>query len=165
MKSKIIQILGAKNSGKTTLIEKLVRELSSRNYKVGTVKHTSHDHDFDRPGTDSDKHVRAGSEATVILSPGKFILHADRENLHDSEMLLSEIMKDKDIILWEGQGISGIPIVRLINTGELSLSDIDNNTLAIVSDDYKDSNIPVYSTANISSLIDLILKQVIRFNH
>ncbi len=63
----VLLIVGYKKVGKTTLIERLVPELSSRGYRVGTVKH--HYSEFpievDAQGTDSWRHRRAGASGAV----------------------------------------------------------------------------------------------------
>ena len=46
----IISIVGQSGSGKTTFLEALVRELSRRKYKIGTLKHTSHTFEMDSEG-------------------------------------------------------------------------------------------------------------------
>ena len=45
----IVSIIGKSKSGKTTLVEKLVRELKSRGYRVATIKHTNQKLPFDEP--------------------------------------------------------------------------------------------------------------------
>lgn len=57
---KLIGVCGFKNSGKTTLVEKLVRHLSGLGYKISTVKHAHHDFDIDHEGRDSFRHRKAG---------------------------------------------------------------------------------------------------------
>ncbi|TGV78031.1 molybdopterin-guanine dinucleotide biosynthesis protein B, partial [Mesorhizobium sp. M00.F.Ca.ET.149.01.1.1] len=58
---RVFGITGWKNSGKTTLTEKLVTELVARGWTVSTVKHAHHDFDIDKPGTDSFRHRQAGA--------------------------------------------------------------------------------------------------------
>ena len=70
----IVSIVGNSESGKTTLIEKLIRELKSRGYRVATIKHTPQGMTFDETGKDSWRHLQAGSEATVISSQDKLVL-------------------------------------------------------------------------------------------
>lgn len=48
MTHKLFGITGWKNSGKTTLTEKLVQELTKRGYRISTVKHAHHNFDIDR---------------------------------------------------------------------------------------------------------------------
>lgn len=66
----IVRICAAhSNVGKTTLIERLVPLLAATGRHVGTIKHAHHGFEVDRPGTDSDRHARAGAVATVLLGP------------------------------------------------------------------------------------------------
>ena len=57
----IFAISGYKNSGKTTLITKLIPELKQRGYRVAVIKHDGHDFEADVPGTDSYRHQKAGA--------------------------------------------------------------------------------------------------------
>ena len=70
----IVSIVGKSKSGKTTVVEKLIQELRSRGYRVATVKHVPQDLTLDTPEKDSWRHVKAGSEATVISAPDTIIL-------------------------------------------------------------------------------------------
>ena len=70
--SPAIAVVGRHNSGKTTLVVKLISELASRGFDVGSIKHHSHgDFDIDYPGKDSYRHREAGATDTVIASPNK----------------------------------------------------------------------------------------------
>ena len=98
----IVSIVGRAKSGKTTLIEKLLRELTSRGYRVATVKHAPGGMSFDEPDKDSWRHLQAGSEATIVSSPDKMMLIrpvADEITLDEVTRILGE---DYDIILTEG---------------------------------------------------------------
>jgi molybdopterin-guanine dinucleotide biosynthesis adapter protein len=70
----IVSVVGKGDSGKTTFLEKLIRELTDRGIRVATVKHHIHDYDIDVPGKDSYRHARAGAFATMVSSPEKFAL-------------------------------------------------------------------------------------------
>jgi formylmethanofuran dehydrogenase subunit E len=66
---------GPSNSGKTTLIEKLISELTARGYRVGTVKH-HHGPDplvFDGEGKDSARHRKAGAVAVSLVSSQEMV--------------------------------------------------------------------------------------------
>jgi molybdopterin-guanine dinucleotide biosynthesis protein len=77
----LVAIVGKSDSGKTTLIEKLVPELVQLGLRVGTVKHDAHSFEIDHPGKDSWRHGQAGAEAYVIASPARlaFITRLDGE--------------------------------------------------------------------------------------
>ena len=98
----IVSIVGKSKSGKTTLIEELIRELKSRDYRVGTIKHAPQGMTSDEPDKDSWRHIRAGSQATAISSPDKIVLIKTIV----SDITLDEIVRlfgeDYDIILTEG---------------------------------------------------------------
>jgi molybdopterin-guanine dinucleotide biosynthesis protein B len=67
MNPKAISIVGYKDSGKTRVIEALIKELTRRGYRVGTLKHTADKIHLDTPGKDTDRHRSAGAKATGIL--------------------------------------------------------------------------------------------------
>jgi molybdopterin-guanine dinucleotide biosynthesis protein MobB len=109
----VVSIVGKSKSGKTTLIEKLLRELKSRGYRAATIKHTSQELSFDEPGKDSWRHTQAGSEATVISSPDKTVLikpTSGDTSLEETARLFGE---DYDIILTEGFRQSNYPKIEV----------------------------------------------------
>ncbi len=68
---RIIQVVGYKNAGKTTLACELVREITSGGMRVGTLKHDAHDFEPDVPGKDTWQHRQAGAHVTAITSPSR----------------------------------------------------------------------------------------------
>ena len=56
--SSIISVVGKSNSGKTTLLEKLIRELKRRGYNLAIIKHSSGGFDMDQPGKDSGRYQK-----------------------------------------------------------------------------------------------------------
>jgi len=70
----VVSIVGKSNSGKTTLLEKLIPELKRRGYRVATVKHDTHGFEIDRPGKDTWRLAQAGADAVVISSGDKLAL-------------------------------------------------------------------------------------------
>jgi len=70
---KVLHVVGPKKIGKTTLIEKLIPELSSKGYRVGTIKHhhTRYPLQMDHEGKDSWRHRRAGAKAVALVSPSE----------------------------------------------------------------------------------------------
>lgn len=101
--SKVIGVAGFKNAGKTTLVEKLVGELTRRGHRVSTVKHAHHSFDIDHEGRDSFRHRKAGASEVAVVSRHRWaIIHESRE---ESEPSLEEIL-DKlapcDLVIVEG---------------------------------------------------------------
>ncbi|MFW5919092.1 MAG: molybdopterin-guanine dinucleotide biosynthesis protein B [archaeon] len=64
----VVAITGYRDSGKTTLVERLVPELAERG-SVATVKSIHHDVEIDTPGKDTHRHRSAGADAVVGLTP------------------------------------------------------------------------------------------------
>ena len=115
--SPAVAIVGRHNSGKTTLVEKLIAELVSRGLDVGSVKHHSHKgFDIDYPGKDSYRHRAAGASETVIAAPGQMA----RIKTVEGEMECRDIVRSMpghDIVLVEGYRKSGLPTIEIMRSG------------------------------------------------
>lgn len=114
--SPAVAIVGRHNSGKTTLIEKLIAEMVARGHDVGSVKHHSHvGFDIDYPGKDSYRHRAAGASETVIAAPGQMArikTIPDEGEVECSDIVRS--MPGHDIIIVEGYRKSGLPTIELM---------------------------------------------------
>lgn len=64
----VLQIVGYKNSGKTTLACKLIAALTAAGLRVGSAKHDAHRFQLDEPSTDSSKHLTHGAVETILTS-------------------------------------------------------------------------------------------------
>jgi molybdopterin-guanine dinucleotide biosynthesis protein B len=98
----IVSIVGKSDVGKTTLLEKLVAELTSRGYRVATVKHDAHSFDIDHKGKDSWRHKQAGASLTIISSPEKLALVTDTDHDHSLAEIRDKFVQGVDLILTEG---------------------------------------------------------------
>lgn len=129
----IIAISGVKNSGKTTLIERIIPKLNNEGLKVATVKHDGHDFDADIEGTDTFKHRKAGAYGTAILSKNKFMVIKEQKNTQEEELI--SYFSDCDVILLEGFKFSDYPKIEIVRKGNSSESVCKKETLlGIVSD-------------------------------
>lgn len=97
-----VRIIGGKNTGKTCLVEALVRTLSARGLRVGTIKHDAHQFEVDYPGKDTWRHRQAGSVATLICSASKLALMRDLEETPSVSELVATYFADCDVVLVEG---------------------------------------------------------------
>ncbi len=103
----VFAISGYKNSGKTTLITKLIPELKQRGYRVAVIKHDGHDFEADVPGTDSYRHQKAGAYGTAVFSSNRILI--TKECREPNEIQLMEAFPEADIILIEGLKNSDYP--------------------------------------------------------
>lgn len=112
--SPAVSFVGRQNSGKTTLLEKTIAELTRQGLAVGTLKHHGHpDFEIDIPGKDSYRHRAAGSKATAILSSKRLALTCDlTQEISCSEAL--ELMPNYDLVLVEGFRGIGLPSIELL---------------------------------------------------
>ena len=115
--SPAIAIVGRHNSGKTTLIERLIAELVDRGYDVGSIKHHSHvGFDIDYPGKDSYRHRAAGASETVIAAPGQVARIKTIEGEAECNELVRS-MPGHDIVVVEGYRKSGLPTIEIMRAG------------------------------------------------
>lgn len=158
----IIAIVGYSESGKTTLIEKLLPELISRGYKVATVKHTHHRIDSDDTEKDSRRHLQAGSSAAVLCSPRSLVLAKPTTRETTLDEIARLLGEEYDLIVAEGfkRDDSVLKIeMHLKDAGGL-LTGISNR-LAIVTDEPLDVNVKQFSFDDTAGLASLVEEQVI----
>lgn len=159
----IVSIVGVKNCGKTTLIEKLVPEFVSRGYKVGTIKHDVHDFDMDHPGKDSWRHTQSGTTITAISSPKKVAVIEKVEKELRLEDIVSRFFKGIDIILTEGykrESKTKIEIVRDGVSKEL-LSPTDQLLFVATNTDRVFEGLQTIDLDDSKSMVDEILDKVV----
>ena len=115
--SPAISFVGRHNSGKTTLIERVIAELVARGHDIGSIKHHHHaNFDIDHPGKDSYRHRAAGATETVIASPTQLArIRTLTEELECTEIVRT--MPGHDLIVVEGYRKSGLPSIEIMRAG------------------------------------------------
>ncbi len=154
----IVSIVGKSDAGKTTLLEKLVRELKARGYRIGTIKHDVHGFDIDHEGKDSWRHKQAGAWTVVISSPKKVAIIKDIEREETVDGLAKKYFSDVDIILTEGykrEDKSKIEIFRS-QVHEKPLCTKDDHLVALVSDIPMDLGVPRFQLDDTKPLADFV---------
>lgn len=157
-----ISVVGKSNSGKTTLLERLIRELKRRGYRVGTIKHDAHSFEIDRPGKDSWRHAQAGSDHVVISSPQRVasIRYVERER--ELEELVGG-MADVDIVLTEGYKRGNAPKIEVSRRARSStLICQPHELLALAADQPFDLVVPQFELGDSRGLVDLIEERFLR---
>jgi len=154
----VVSIVGKSNSGKTTLIEKLIPELKERGYRVGTIKHCGHDHEFDREGTDSWRHVRVGSEATLVVSPSRLALFKGWDSNEELDRFLDFLFDGYDLVLMEGFKSAPGPKIEVFDPTKHSipLCSAGDDLVALVTDERLPIEVPTFPRTALVELTDFI---------
>lgn len=154
----VISVVGYSNSGKTTLLVKLIRELKSRGYKTATIKHHHRDVDIDKPGKDTWKHAQAGAETVVLATPSKVAIIENTPG----EMPLDEIIgkiSGVDIIITEGYKSANKPKIEVFRSAVHDRLITPVSELLAVAGDVKFEGIPCFNLDDPRELVDFIINR------
>jgi molybdopterin-guanine dinucleotide biosynthesis adapter protein len=160
---KIFGVTGWKNSGKTGLVVRLVRELTARGYRVSTVKHAHHDCDVDRPGADSHQHREAGAHEVALVSGARVAVMQELRGAPEPSLedILARLAPC-DIVLVEGYKREPIPKIEARRREAKSMSPLaplDPQILAIASDHASDTDgLPHFDLDDTDGVADFILR-------
>lgn len=108
----ILQVVGYKNSGKTTLSCKLIAALTARGVRVGSAKHDAHNFELDDIGTDSSKHLASGAIQTVLTS--KTATRIMRPSETSLEEIAEQMHGRVDLLIAEGFKTATYPKIALL---------------------------------------------------
>ncbi len=155
----VLCFVGTSNSGKTTLITKVISLLTQWGYNVSTVKHTHKEFEMDSEGKDSWKHRTAGAKTVVLASPAQFAVLSDTDHeLTIEEVLERFINKNTDILIVEGFKKDRYPKIEVYRKGisaELRCIN-DPSIIALATDDLPDVRIPVFGINDAESIAEFI---------
>jgi molybdopterin-guanine dinucleotide biosynthesis protein MobB len=161
MTVKVVAFVAKSNTGKTTLLEQVIRELKERGYKVGAIKHDAHKFDIDHPGKDSHRLTEAGADTMLITSQEKLALIKRHGASPPLEDLIATYFTDVDIVLTEGFKMSSLPKIEvhrkersptLLCRGEHH----DPMLVAVASDEALNLDVPVLDLNDIKGVTDFI---------
>ncbi len=160
----IVSIVGKSDSGKTTLIEKIVPELVRRGYRVATIKHDVHGFEIDKEGKDSWRHRRAGADAVILSSPTQMALIKRVDRDQTLAELRDRFGDDVDIMISEGfvrDVQPKIEVFRKEKHREL-LCGKDDQLVAVVANKRFDLSVPCFDLDDGKGVTDLIEKNFLQ---
>jgi molybdopterin-guanine dinucleotide biosynthesis protein B len=147
----IVSIVGRSKSGKTTLIEKLIVELKSRGYHVATAKHTHRNMTLPESDKDSDRHLKAGSEASLIVDPHGLMMIKPLQKELTLAQIAQIIGEDYDLILTEGYKQDDAPKIEVHRKENAPpLTDV-KKLFAVVTDEPLDTKVRQFALDDVKA--------------
>lgn len=154
----VIAISGVKNSGKTTLIERLLPELEAHGLAVAVVKHDGHTLEMEDANTDTGRFIAAGAYGTAIFDGASCkVVKRVKAEAHD----LIQMFPEADLILIEGLKHSDWPKIEVLRAENSAEPVCAPETLLALVTDRKDAavyNVPVIALDDIHSVAECILQ-------
>lgn len=153
----VVSFVGNSGVGKTTFLEKLIREFKLRGYRVAAIKHDAHKFEIDYPGKDSWRLTQAGSDVTIISSRDKMALIERPEAERSLTDIVGMVAGRVDIVLTEGYrgaAASKIEVSRRAHSHVLTarLDDL----IAIVTDQVFDYQVPQFGLDDADPVADFL---------
>ncbi|MCP4571406.1 MAG: molybdopterin-guanine dinucleotide biosynthesis protein B [bacterium] len=161
-----IAVVARSGTGKTTLVEKVIRELRARGRRVGAIKHDAHDFEIDRPGKDSARFTAAGAEVTVIASDAKVAMIRITADPVELDRMLSEWFLGMDVVIVEGYKTSDLPKLEVhrpeLGRPLLTRGDAyDDHLLAVASTGPVEVDVPVLDANDPACVAGFLEREVL----
>ena len=157
---KVIGVAGFKNAGKTTLVEKLVTELTRRGHRVSTVKHAHHSFDIDHEGRDSFRHRKAGASEVAVVSRHRWaIIHELRDEREPSLEEILAKLAPSDLVIVEGykRDTHDKIEVRNLELSHPQLAGNDPTVVAVAANGpIGDAPVPVFDRDDVTALASFV---------
>lgn len=158
----VVSFVGKSDSGKTTLIAKLIPTLKNKGYRVAVIKHAHHGFDLDREGKDSFVYRESGADGVMLASPhGMALMKPFSEEKSLDELL--GYFQDMDLVIVEGYKKSDKPKIEVFRKEKhpLPLGSTLENLIATVTDSEIDTPHPCFSPQDIKGIADFIEHQLL----
>jgi molybdopterin-guanine dinucleotide biosynthesis protein B len=163
VKRRVLGVVGFKNAGKTTLVVRLVAELTRRGYRISTVKHAHHSFDIDHEGRDSYRHREAGAKEVAVVSRYRWALMHELDGTASDEPTLEEILDRLapcDLVLVEGyKRDRNHPKIEIRDVRQDAPKLIDDPTVIALAANgaVEDPGVPVFDRDDIAGLADFVV--------
>lgn len=159
----ILCFVGRSNSGKTTLIERLIAALVQDGYRIATIKHAGHGFNLDTESKDSWRHKQAGASTVIVTTKGSLAMFTDvDEEVRVEELRARYVGQGIDLIIAEGWKSEGYPKIVVVrdHVGEVDVS--PEGLLAMVSNkplDRVPEGVPVLDPDDVTGVAAVITRR------
>jgi molybdopterin-guanine dinucleotide biosynthesis protein B len=156
--------VGRSNTGKTTVIERLIPILVGKGLKVAVIKHHPHDFEIDIPGKDTYRYKQAGATMSILASPGKVAVVEDTETELTLEEIIARYIHDVNLLIVEGFKREEIPKIEVFQRKEgadMPVCAEDKNLIAVITDESIDTLLPVFARDDVGGVAEFILSRFI----
>ncbi len=113
----MVSFVGPSGTGKTTLLEGVIAELTGRGHRIGAVKHDAHRIELDTEGKDSWRMRRAGADQTLLVGRDQLAWFGPAESRPDLHRLVAAFATGTDLVVVEGFRSAGLPTVLVERAG------------------------------------------------
>ena len=154
--------VGHSNSGKTTLIEKLLPELTRRNLRVATIKHAHHKVELDTEGKDSWRYKQAGAVMSMLITTAALQLVADAMQEREPQQLARRFLGEADLVLAEGFSHAQGPKIEVMRRacGKPPRCTVEDGLIAMVSDCPEiHPELPHFALDDVAGLADFLVSK------
>jgi len=161
---RVVSFVGRSNSGKTTLLEKLIALLRQRGYRVGVVKHTLRAGvETDLPGTDTRRLWEAGAEHVAFVTPDRIVHTRRYAELPPLEAALAGV-GDVDLLLIEGFKYGPYPKIEVVRAARdpALIPDLEGRIACVTDVPDLACDGPIFPFDDVAGLADLVERVVIR---
>ena len=163
MSPPVFGVIGWKNSGKTTLVARLIEEFTRRGLKVSAIKHAHHNFQIDHEGRDSWRFRHAGARSIAVVSSARWaMVHELRD---EDEPEFREVLARLgacDLVLVEGYKGAPFPKIEARRQHSMTkrpLTDEDPNIVAIATETPSPESaagMPVFALDDVAGICDFI---------
>lgn len=161
----IVSVVGRTNSGKTTLIERLVPALAHQGWRVATIKHHHHgDFEADTPGKDSWRHARAGALATALVGTQRMALFQRLVQEPSPEEIVRRLFVEPlDLVITEGYRDAGYPKIEVLRRAQAEppLCQDEPTLIGLVTDTDWDLGVPRIGLDDVEAVAALVVSRVL----
>ena len=165
MTSPVFIFVGHSGSGKTSLVEKLLPELTTRGLRLATIKHAHHKVELDKEGKDSWRYKRAGAVMSMLVTSNELQIVADAVDRREPGQLAERFLGEADMVLAEGFSLAPGDKIEILRRAcdKPPRCAIADGLIAIVTDmDETYPQLPHFALDDITGLADFLLERAAR---